>query len=142
MKMFRAFIISDSQGFTYYSKNNDFEKFNPIINAGFVSAINIVAKEFYEEEIADIYFGMNHTNRITIISKELFGLKKCLYFVFYLDGYNDLITLRALCSEIFIETKELIKELIKSMNSNQKICDLIQEKVDLILNNKYIITHK
>jgi hypothetical protein len=125
--MIKSILICDSQGYPFYSKQFDSNlgEIDPTIFSGLISAIGAIGKELFKEDIATISYGEKY--EITIITKELFGdYKKSIYFVYIIQGEGDLKLMRKLSTNIFIETKHVLKD------PNSAILD-IQEKVDKIL---------
>ena len=130
--MIITFNICDSTGFSFYSRNfkNEEDKMDPVLLSGLISAIGTVGKKLFNEEIATIAFGENAKNSITIISKEIFGEGKSIYFVFLTKGEADIKKLRALCTNIFIETKNVLKHPDQINNSTI-------DKIDRIIDLKF-----
>ncbi|MFX1391896.1 MAG: hypothetical protein ACFE9Z_17665 [Promethearchaeota archaeon] len=126
--MLKSILVCDSQGYPFYSKKLDpnLGEIDPTIFSGLISAIGVIGKELFKEDIATITYGEKYA--ITIITKELFGDKKSIYFVFVIEGEKDLKLMRKLSTNIFIETKHVLKD-----PSAAKLD--IQEKVDRILDN-------
>jgi len=124
--MIKSILICDSQGYPFYSKNWDHNlgEIDPTIFSGLISAIGVIGKQLFKEDIARISYGIKY--EITIITKELFGDKKSIYFVFLIEGEADLKLMKQLSTNIFIETKQVLKE-----PSATKLD--IKEKVDRIL---------
>lgn len=98
---------------------------DPTIFSGLISAIGAIGKELFKEEIATITYGEKY--EITIITKELFGNQKSIYFVFLIEGNADLKLMKQLSTNIFIETKNVLKDPLSARQD-------IKEKVDRILN--------
>ena len=130
--MIKSFLICDSSGFSFYSKKVDqkFEDIQPELLSGLISAIGTIGRELVKEEIATISYGDNDKFQLTIISKEIFGSDKILYFVFILEGESDIKKMRQLCTNIFIEAKHVLK------NPHNGGVD-IQGKIDRLLDNRY-----
>lgn len=126
--MLRSILICDSQGYPFYSKNLDpsLGEIDPTILSGLISAIGVIGKRLFKEDIATITYGEKYV--ITIITKELFGDNKSIYFVFVIEGEMDLKFMRKLSTNIFIETKHVLKDPSTAKQD-------IQEKVDRILEN-------
>jgi hypothetical protein len=124
--MIKSILVCDSQGYPFYSKKFDqnLGEIEPTIFSGLISAIGAIGKQLFKEEIARISYGDRY--EITIITKELFGDKKSIYFVFLIEGEADLKLMKQLSTNIFIETKHVLKE-----PSSAKLD--IKEKVDRIL---------
>ncbi|MFX1503608.1 MAG: hypothetical protein ACFFDH_21790, partial [Promethearchaeota archaeon] len=91
-----------------------------------ISAIGAIGKELFREDIATITYGDNY--EITIITKELLGNRKIIYFVYIIEGDRDIKLMKNLSTNIFIETKQVLKD-----TSVAKVD--IKEKVDRILDN-------
>ena len=126
--MFKSILICDSQGYPFYSKKIDpsLDEIDPTIFSGLISAIGAIGKQLFKEDIATISFGEN--NEITIITKELLGNQKSIYFVFLIEGDADLKLMKKLSTNIFIETKHVLKDPTAAKLD-------IKEKVDRILAN-------
>lgn len=126
--MIKSVLICDSVGYPFYSRKIDpnIGEIDPTIFSGLISAIGAIGKELFKEEIATITYGENY--EITIITKELFGNEKSIYFVFLIEGEADLKLMKRLSTNIFIETKQALK------NPNGAKLD-IKQKVDRILDN-------
>ncbi|MCK4383251.1 MAG: hypothetical protein KAW66_08160 [Candidatus Lokiarchaeota archaeon] len=128
--MIKSVLICDSVGYPFYSRKIDpnIGEIDPTIFSGLISAIGAIGKELFKEEIATITYGENY--EITIITKELFGNEKSIYFVFLIEGEADLKLMKRLSTNIFIEAKHVLKE----PNGNGAKLD-IKHKVDRILDN-------
>ncbi len=126
--MIKSVLICDSVGYPFYSRKIDpnIGEIDPTIFSGLISAIGAIGKELFKEEIATITYGENY--EITIITKELFGNEKSIYFVFLIEGDADLKLIKRLSTNIFIETKHVLKE------PNGAKLDF-KKKVDRILDN-------
>ncbi|MFW9819809.1 MAG: hypothetical protein ACFFE5_09385 [Candidatus Thorarchaeota archaeon] len=126
--MIKSILICDSQGYPFYSKklDKDLGDIDPTIFSGLLSAIGAIGKQLFKEDIATISYGEKY--EVVIITKELFGDQKSIYFVFVIEGGRDLKLMRRLSTNIFIETKHVLKD--------PSVAKLdIQEKVDKILAN-------
>ena len=126
--MIKSILVCDSQGYPFYSKKIDpnIGEIDPTIFSGLISAIGAIGKELFKEEIATISYGEKY--EIAIITKELLGDQKSIYFVFIIEGEPDLKLMKQLSTNIFIETKHVLKD------PNAAKLD-IKEKVDKILAN-------
>ncbi len=126
--MIKSVLICDSVGYPFYSRKMDpkIGEIDPTIFSGLISAIGAIGKELFKEDIATITYGENY--EITIITQELFGNQKSIYFVFIIEGERDLKLMKKLSSNIFIETKQVLKD------PNSAKLD-IKRKVDRILDN-------
>ena len=126
--MIKSILICDSGGYPFYSKKLDpnIEEMDPTIFSGLISAIGVIGKQLFNEDIATISYGERY--EITIITKELFGDQKTIYFVFLIEGGADLKLMRRLSTNIFIETKQVLKEPTAAKLN-------IKAKVDKILLN-------
>jgi len=126
--MIKSVLICDSTGYPFYSRKIDpkIGEIDPTIFSGLISAIGAIGKELFKEEIATITYGENY--EITIITQELLGDQKLIYFVFIIEGERDLKLMKKLSTNIFIETKHVLKD------PNGAKLD-IQQKVDRILDN-------
>jgi hypothetical protein len=126
--MIKSVLVCDSQGYPFYSKklDNDLGEIDPTIFSGLLSAIGAIGKQLFKEDIATISYGEKY--EVVIITKELFGDQKSIYFVFVIEGDKNLKLMRRLSTNIFIETKHVLKD--SSVDKQD-----IQEKVDKILIN-------
>lgn len=125
--MIKSVLVCDSEGYPFYSRKIDANmgEIDPTIFSGLISAIGAIGKELFKEEIATITYGEKY--EITIITKELFGNQKSIYFVFLIEGNADLKLMKQLSTNIFIETKNVLKDPLSARQD-------IKEKVDRILN--------
>ena len=126
--MIKSVLICDSVGYPFYSRKiePDIGEIDPTIFSGLISAIGAIGKELFREDIATITYGENY--EITIITKELLGNHKVIYFVYIIEGDMDLKLMKNLSTNIFIETKQVLKDT--------RIAKLdIKKKVDRILDN-------
>ncbi len=126
--MILSILVCDSEGYPFYSRKIDprIGDIDPAIFSGLISAIGVIGKQIFKEEIATISYGENY--EITIITKELLSDKKTIYFVFLIEGEPDLPLMKKLSINIFIETKHVLKD-----PSIAKVD--IKEKVDKIIDN-------
>ncbi len=126
--MIRAVLVCDSQGYPFYSNKIDpsIGDINPAIFSGLISAIGAIGKQLFKEDIARISYGEKY--EIGIITKELFGDKKLIYFIFLVEGEPDLPLMKKLSTNIFIETKHVLKDPLSAQLD-------IKEKIDRILAN-------
>lgn len=125
--MIKSVLVCDSEGYPFYSRKIDSNmgEIDPTIFSGLISAIGAIGKELFKEEIATITYGEKY--EITIITKELFGNQKSIYFVFLIEGDADLKLMKQLSTNIFIETKNVLKDPLSARQD-------IKEKIDRILN--------
>ena len=126
--MIKSILVCNSDGYPFYSKKIDpnIGDIDPAIFSGLISAIGAIGKQLFREEIATISYGENY--EITIITKELFGDEKVIYFVFLIEGDPDLKLMKKLSTNIFIETKHVLKDPYTARSD-------IKQKVDRILDN-------
>ena len=126
--MIKSILVCDSLGYPFYSKQIDksLGEIDPAILSGLISAIGIIGKQIFREEIATISYGENY--EITIITKELLSDSKTIYFVFLIEGEPDLPLMKKLSTNIFIETKHVLKDPSAAKRD-------IKEKVDRIIDN-------
>ena len=105
--MIKSILVCDSEGYPFYSKQIDksLGEIDPAILSGLISAIGVIGKQIFKEEIATISYGENY--EITIITKELLGDEKLIYFVFLIEGERDLPFMKKLSTNIFIETTSI-----------------------------------
>ena len=126
--MIQSILVCDSQGYPFYSKKIDpnLGELDPTIFSGLISAIGAIGKQLFKEDIAKIHYGEAY--EIVIITKELFGDDKSIYFVFIIEGDVDLKLIKQISTNIFIETKHVLKD-----PSAAKLD--IKTKVDKLLSN-------
>ncbi|MHA1338747.1 MAG: hypothetical protein ACTSRZ_01830 [Promethearchaeota archaeon] len=135
--MIKLLLITDSNGFPFYSKSFDksFDKFEPTLLSGLISAIGLVGKSIFNEEIATITFGDNGSKRnIIVINKELISVGKVLYFVFITEGKTDFKLMSQLATHIFIEAKSILKDDNPLKKSINHIVERILEKNLFLIN--------
>ena len=126
--MIKSILVCDSQGYPFYSKKLDpsLDEINPTIFSGLISAIGAIGKQLFKENIAIITYGENY--KITIITKELFGDQKSIFCVFIIEGQVNLKSMKQISTNIFIETKQVLKDTSSAQLDTK-------EKVDKILAN-------
>ena len=126
--MIKSILVCDSQGYPFYSKafDNNMSDIDSTIFSGLISAIGVIGKQLFKEEIATISYGEKY--EIAIITKEIFGTQKSIYFVFIIEGDRDLKLMKQLSTNIFIETKQVLKDPDAAQLD-------IKQKVDKILAN-------
>lgn len=126
--MIKSLLICDSQGYPFASKIIDpaLGKMDPAIFSGLISAIGSIGKQLFKEDIATISYGEKY--QISIITQELFGNQKIIYFVFITEGEVDLKFIKKISTNIFIETKHVLKDPSAAKMD-------IQNKVDRIMDN-------
>jgi len=129
-------LICDNQGLPFYSKIVNKEsisnKYQPELLSGLISAIGNIGKTLFNEEIATINFGTeNCGSKIVTYTKELFGQKRVIYFVFMTKGDVDQKKIKHLSNTIFMEAKQTLKDPTMDQNTN------IKEKVDKIIDFKF-----
>ncbi|MBN1800354.1 MAG: hypothetical protein JW891_02550 [Candidatus Lokiarchaeota archaeon] len=131
--MIKAMLICDSAGYAFYSKNvnEKFQTMDPVLLSGLISAIGSLGKVLFKEEIANIAYGNSAKKKnIVVITQELFGIEKVIYFVFLTKGDIDYDLIRKLRSAIYIETKHDLK------NTNAlKDVKGLHNKIDRIINS-------
>jgi len=104
---------------------------DPSLFSGLISAIGYIGKQLFNENIADISFGMNrNSSKIGIISKELISADKKIFFVFLYSGDLNLKNLRELSTNIYIETKSMLVNRLNDVNK-------FRFKVDNLLDTRY-----
>ena len=124
-------MICDSNGFPFYSRILD-QKYSNIddsVFSGFISAIGNIGKKLFNEEIATITFGLGKFN-IIVVAKELVTEKRSIYFVFIVEGSCNQKSMKRFSTEIFIDTKQLLK------NPKMENQDMVN-KVDNIIDTKF-----
>lgn len=139
--MIKSLLICDSLGFPFYSRTVDksFEKIDKTILSGLISAIGVIGKQLFNEEVATITYGSGaYAENIAVVSKEILTSKKVIYFVFFVKGDFDLKLLNQMSTSIFIEVKPILKDSSKANESvNTRIDNILDIKFPgLITNNK------
>ncbi|MFX1478978.1 MAG: hypothetical protein ACFFCI_12675 [Promethearchaeota archaeon] len=126
--MIKSVLVCDSQGYPFYSNKMDptLGDIQPAIFSGLISAIGAIGKQLFKEDIARISYGDKY--EIGIITKELYGDKKVIYFVFVNEGEPDLSLMKKLSTNIFIETKHVLRDPLLAQQD-------IKKKLDHILAN-------
>ncbi len=138
--MLKAMLICDSAGYAFYSKNVDakFQSMDPVLLSGLISAIGSLGKVLFKEEIANISYGNSAKKKnIVVITQELFGIEKVIYFVFITKGDINYDLLRKLRSAIYIETKHDLKSTnaLKDVKGLHNTIDRIINSIDSELFN-------
>lgn len=131
--MIKSFLICDSNGYPFYSRvvDESLEKIEPMLLSGLISAIGTLGKQLFTEEIATITFGEGkNLYHIVTHTKELLFESKVIYFVFITKGDLNMGEIRKLVTNIFIETKQVLKD-------PSGIKDNIKDKVDNIVDFKF-----
>ena len=59
--MIKSILVCDSEGYPFYSKQIDksLGEIDPAILSGLISAIGVIGKQIFKEEIATISYGEN-----------------------------------------------------------------------------------
>ncbi|MCP4761339.1 MAG: hypothetical protein GY870_06130 [archaeon] len=131
--MIKSLLICDSNGYPFYSKVIDeaVNNIEPTLLSGLISAIGTLGKQLFSEEIATITFGEGkNLYHIITVTKELLFESKVIYFVFITKGELNMSNIRGLVTNIFIETKQVLKD-------PSGIKDNIKDKVDNIIDFKF-----
>ena len=126
--MIKSMLICDSRGYAFYSRvfDKELKVYDSALFSGFISAIGTIGRELFKEEIATISFGYNaNAPNIIVLSKDFFGTDKRIYFVFVTQGDIDLKKVKDVCTNIYINNKDALK--------NSKINKPLQEKIDKIV---------
>ena len=128
--MIKSFLICNSDGLPFYSKKIDqnFKDYDPHLFSGWISAISIIGKKLFQEEIATLSFGINKKASIVILPREFFGFDKVIFFVFLIQDEIDHKQLRQLCTNILIESKEYLKTV--PLQSDERFKLKIDKVVD------------
>lgn len=121
-------LITNSAGLPLYSK--DFAenplKTDPSLITSMISAISILGRELFNEQIATISYGFKNKYNISIITKTSFNKEMEVFFVFFSNAPPDLKHLRSLSAKIYIEIKSILLNDDRNLN-------IIQKKVDRLL---------
>lgn len=126
--MIKSILICDSRGYAFYSRifDKNLTGYDSILFSGFISAIGTIGRELFKEEIATISFGYDsNAPNIVVLSKDFFGTDKRIYFVFLTQGDIDLKKVKDVCTNIYINNKDSLK--------NSKINKPLQETIDKII---------
>ena len=130
--MIKNFLITDSTGVAMYAKNvSNSKDISTQLFSGLISTVGTVGKMLFKQNLATISFGSNFDeNQIIILEKERFGQKKAIYFVFAGNHLEDAVPLKEIAATLYIEAK-------KELNDPQNNKDLLKQKVDTILENRF-----
>ena len=126
--MIKSILICDSRGYAFYSRvfDKNLKGYDSTLFSGFISAIGKIGRELFKEEIATISFGYDSNSpNIVVLSKDFFETDKRIYFVFLTQGDIDLKKVKNVCTNIYINNKDSLK--------NSKITKPLQEKIDKII---------
>ena len=127
-------ILIDRGGYAFYSRifDKNLKDYDSSLFSGFISAIGTIGRELFKEEIATISFGYNSNDpSIVVLSKDVFGTDKRIYFVFLTQGDIDLKKVKDVCTNIYIQNKQSLK--------TSKINKPLQEKIDKIVDLNLLI---
>ncbi|TFG06972.1 MAG: hypothetical protein EU539_06275 [Promethearchaeota archaeon] len=127
--MIKSILISDSEGYVFYSKilDRDMYNYDSVLLSGFISAIGSVGRELFKEEIATISFGYEQDSPgIVVLTKDFFGTEKKIYFVFVTHGDIDLKMIKDVCTNIYINNKADLKASGVKKNIHGKIDRIVQ----------------
>lgn len=131
--MIKSLLICDSEGFPFYSRTIDkaFEKIDKAILSGLISAIGVIGKQLFNEEVATITYGSGlYAENIVVVSKEILTSNKVIYFVFFVKEDFNLKLMNQIATSIFIEVKPILKDKTKANAS-------VNTKIDNILDVKF-----
>ncbi|UYP47569.1 hypothetical protein NEF87_003854 [Candidatus Lokiarchaeum ossiferum] len=128
--MIKGLQICDSKGFPIYTRTaNNFTGINGTLMSGLISAIGVMGKELFKQNIANITFGEgSNTSYLTIIRKELFKENKSIDFVYFSEQKCDLASLNNISTTIFIDSK---RDLIDSSKVRDDLKPRINKIIDL-----------
>lgn len=134
--MIKGLQICDSKGFPIFTKNAiNFSGINGTLMSGLISAISVMGKELFKQNIANITFGEgSSTSYLTIIRKELFKENKSIDFVYFSEEKCDLSALNHISTTIFIDSK---KHLIDSSIVHDALQPRINQIIDLNFLDKF-----
>ncbi len=128
--------ISDANGLLYYSKLEQMDiKITPTLLSAFISAIGIISKELFHEDVASMTFGTGDSlHKMVIISKDMFQSQKKIFFVFFTHKSESIHLLREISTTIFIEAKDLFRESTIEMEQlNFSINNIIDTKFSCMI---------
>ncbi|MFX0070474.1 MAG: hypothetical protein ACFFAO_05220 [Candidatus Hermodarchaeota archaeon] len=128
--MIKSILISDSEGFVFYSRilDENMHNYDSVLLSGFISAIGSVGRELFKEEIATISFGYEDDSPgLVVLTKDFFGTEKKIYFVFAIQGDIDLKAIKNVCTNIYINNKEALKASGTKKNIYDKIDKIVQQ---------------
>jgi len=109
--MIKSFLICDSNGIPFYSKKIDMsiDDHYASLFSGLISAISIVGKKLFNEEIATINFGINSRAKIMILSRDFYGMSKKIFFIFLCEDEINHNKINRFITNILIEARVLLK---------------------------------
>jgi len=130
--MILSLLICDSTGYPFYSRTfnqNGGKKIDPMLLSGLISTIGTIGRRLFNEEIATISFGTGRElANIVIVTKELTGSDRIIYFVFISKGDINKKMLSQFCTNVFIETKSILRDPRPDTNLDEKINRIIDFK--------------
>ncbi len=131
----KTILIYDERGLPLFMHSFDSKvQLDETLFSGLLSAIGMIGKNIFNQDIATIQFGgekMDQTSRIVVISRELILVKKQINFVFLIEGKISLKQLKSLSSMIFLEIKQFIqKEGKRDPKVSEKIAQIIKEHIN------------
>ncbi len=130
--MIKCLQICDSLGYPFFYRRFDgFPLMDDTLLSGLISAIASVSNQIFHNKIATITFGdpFSHSQMI-IIQKDLLHEAKSIYFVFFIRGECDMVLVKEISTEIFIELKN-------SFRNPSYIANELTEKINFILNHRF-----
>lgn len=107
--MIRSLLICNNSGFPFYANLESNSDYDPSLFSGLISAISMLGKELFQEEIATINFGVNSKSSIVILSRDFFGSDKKIFFVFLCENGIDHKKIKQFTSLVLMETKNSLK---------------------------------
>ena len=129
--MIKNFLITDSTGIALYSKSvNSAKEISTQLFSGLISTVGTVGKMLFKQKLATITFGsdVKNQNQVVILSKDRYGERKSIYFVFAGNHLENTIPLKEIAATLYIEAK---KELTNPQNGDLK------QKIDNLLENRF-----
>lgn len=130
--MIKNFLVTDSTGGALYSKNvNSGKDISTQLFSGLISTVGTVGRMLFKQKLATITFGANENeNQVVILTKDRYGEKNSVYFVFAGNHLENTIPLKEIAATLYIETK-------KELNDPQNNKDVLQRKIDTLLENRF-----
>lgn len=130
--MINGIQISDSNGIPFYTKFMRLDgEFESTILSGLISAIGNMSYLLFKQDVASISFGAGaDLHEIIIISKEMMSLKKKIYFVFFVQGDEDISYLRRMSTTLFIEAKDLLRKKSAEVRN-------VYTRIDNVINRQF-----
>jgi hypothetical protein len=132
--MIALFLISNADGHPFYSRDfgNKIDHIDEAILSGLISAIGLIGKQLFKQEIATISFGTppEINSYIVIVAKELVSENQKYYFVFFTQGECNHKLIREISTTVLMEIRRLLRDPNPNFNA-------ITAEVNKIIDNKF-----